>query len=69
MDNARDEQLPFKSQDLGFSSSQNFGIPHSIKGLAFPPPTFFSLMIKENYKEPFIPSACLNRIWQPPKLS
>jgi len=69
-DNDRDSQLPFKSQDMGSSpSSYSFGIHHPISGIFFSPLLVSSSLNTANYKEPYIPSACLNRIWQPPKFS
>ncbi len=68
-DNARDEQLPFKSQDNGISTSNN----HFIH---YPNSDFLNLTsydiksrLSINYQEPFIPTARLNRIWQPPKMA
>jgi len=70
LDNDRDSQLPFKSQEAGSSASSfSFGIPHQGNGILFAPFPILSLLNKTNYKEPYIPSACQSRIWQPPKFS
>jgi hypothetical protein len=69
-DNDRDSQLPFKSQDPGSgSSSISFGVPLPGNNLLLTPNSIFSSLNTVKYKEPYIPSACLNRIWQPPKHS
>lgn len=67
-DNHRDEQLPFKSQDHG-STSYSHLIQHQNQGILISPVYHSESNNAANYREPYLPSACLNRIWQPPKFS